>query len=240
PRLDTIVIGGAPVLRPLLARVVERFPAARIRAVYGMTEILPVAIADGVEKLAAPASDGDPVGRLVPSVHARVVDGELVLNGPGLARGYLADLPRHPLAELRTGDLARIDDGRLTLLGRRKDMFIRGTQNVYPGLYEPLIAGLPGVAEAAMIGVPDTIGDDRIVVVLVPAENPPSALTAAHPLIAAVRRALPGLIDAGVLPDAVVAAPRLPRSGRGSKLDRVALMASIVPLLHSMLGGPAE
>jgi acyl-CoA synthetase (AMP-forming)/AMP-acid ligase II len=203
-----------------------------------MTEILPVAIADGAEKLASPASDGDPVGRLVPSVTARVVDGELVLSGPGLARGYLAELPQHPLAELHTGDLARIDDGRLTLLGRRKDMFIRGTQNVYPGLYEPLIAGLPGVAEAAMIGVPDAIGDDRIVVVVVPSTDPPAEPTVAHPLVAAVLRALPGLIDAGVLPDAVVAAPRLPRSGRGSKLDRGALTASIAPLLQATLGAP--
>ena len=48
------MLGGAPVLRPLLARTAARFPRARIRAVYGMTEILPVAIADGVEKLAAP------------------------------------------------------------------------------------------------------------------------------------------------------------------------------------------
>ena len=63
--------------------------------------------------------------------------------------------------------LARIDGHRLTLLGRRKDMFIRGTQNVYPGLYEPLIAGLPGVSDAAMVGVPDEIGDDRIVVAVV-------------------------------------------------------------------------
>jgi acyl-CoA synthetase (AMP-forming)/AMP-acid ligase II len=239
PRLDTIVVGGAPVLRPLLSRIAERFPNARVRGIYGMTEILPVAIVDGAEKLAAPAGDGDPVGRLVPSVDARVVDGELVLSGPGLARGYLAELPQHPLTELRTGDLARIEDGRLTLLGRRKDMFIRGTQNVYPGLYEPIIAGLPGVAEAAMVGVPDDIGDDRIVVVVVPAAGPPDEPTSSHPLVAAVRRALPGVIDAGVLPDAVLAAPALPRSGRSRKLDRVALTASIAPILRTALGEPA-
>jgi len=234
--LDTIVIGGAPVLRPLLARIVERFPRARIRAVYGMTEILPVAIADGVEKLAAEPGEGDPVGRLASSVSARVDDGELVLSGPGLARGYLADLPQHPLTELRTGDLAALENGRLTLLGRRKDMFIRGTQNVYPGLYEPIIAGLPGVAEAAMVGVPDAIGDDRVVVVVVPAVGPPSSPTIAHALVSRVQRALPGLIDAGVLPDAVLAVPDLPRSGRSRKLDRVALTASIAPVLRSVLG----
>lgn len=212
-RLTTLILGGAPVLRPLLERAHARFPGAAIRAVYGMTEILPVAIADGVEKLHATPGEGDEVGRVVPSVVARIDAGELVLAGEGLARGYLADLPQHPLAELRTGDLARLDGDRLTLLGRKKDMFIRGTQNVYPGLYEPIIAGLPGVQEAAMVGVSDEIGDDRIVVVIV-----------ADPGVAdRVQRALPGLIDAGVLPDAVLTFTELPRSGRSRKLDRARL-----------------
>jgi acyl-CoA synthetase (AMP-forming)/AMP-acid ligase II len=183
-----------------------------------MTEILPVAIADGVAKLNAAPGEGDDVGRLVPSVTARIVDGELVLAGPGLARGYLAELPQHPLAELPTGDLASIADGRLTLLGRRKDMFIRGTQNVYPALYEPIIAGLPGVREAAMVGVPDEIGDDRIVVIVVPDRWPDEGI------VGRVERALPGLVDAGVLPDRVVALPELPTSGRSRKVDRARLV----------------
>ena len=110
-------------------------------------------------------------------------------------------------------------------------MFIRGTQNVYPGLYEPIIAGLPGVADAAMVGVPDEIGDDRIVVVIVPATDGPATASPDHPTVATVRRALPGLIDAGVLPDAVLAVRELPRSGRGRKLDRAALTASIARAL---------
>ncbi len=231
-RLQTIILGGAPVLRPLLQRIAPRFPDAAIRAIYGMTEILPVAIADGRAKLLEPASDGDPVGTLVPSVSARLVRGEngadeLVLSGPGLARGYLADLPEHPLTELATGDLASLDGDRLTLLGRAKDMFIRGTQNVYPGLYEPIIAGLPGVSDAAMVGVPDEIGDDRVVVVVVPQNVPPASPSAEHPVARSVARALPGLIDAGVLPDAVLAVAELPRAGRSRKLDRAALTAVV-------------
>ncbi|QNO38084.1 acyl--CoA ligase [Protaetiibacter sp. SSC-01] len=231
PALETIVLGGAPVLPPLLRRAFERMPDVRIQAVYGMTEILPVAIADGAEKLAAPAGGGDAVGRLVPSVRARIDDGELVLSGAGLARGYLAELPEHPLAELHTGDLAELDGDRLVLCGRAKDMFIRGTQNVYPGLYEPLIAGLPGVADAAMAGVPDAIGDDRILVAVVPALHPPAETSTSHPLAAEVRRRLPGLIDAGVLPDAVVAVPALPRAGRSRKLDRAALAGMLAPFV---------
>ncbi len=227
PKLATLLIGGAPVLRPLLERARARWPAARILAIYGMTEILPVAIADGDEKLAFTAP-GDFVGELLPGVAARVLDGELLLGGPGLAIGYLADLPEHPLTELRTGDLAAIDENRIVLLGRSKDMFIRGSTNVYPGLYEPVLAGIRGVAEVAMVGVPAAdIGNERVVLVVVPGRDVPPTLTARHPLIAVVAAALPGLIDAAVLPDLILAAPALPRSGRSGKLDRAALTAAV-------------
>lgn len=233
--LSLIALGGAPVLPPLIERALRRFPDARIRCVYGMSEILPVAIADGAEKLGR-AAEGDIVGRIAPSVRARIDDdGELVLAGPGLARAYLHELPAE-LAEVRTGDLARIermpDGDRLTLLGRKKDMLLRGTQNVYVGLYEPLIASLPGVADAAMVGVPDAIGDDRLVVAVVP-EGAPEHLApdAAHPLARRVAAALPGLIDHGALPDLVVAIGALPRRGRMRKPDRPALVALVAPLV---------
>ena len=217
--LDTLVLGGAPVLAPLLRRARARFPDAAIRAVYGMTEILPVAIADGAEKLVRDPSAGDWVGRVVPSVRARIEEGELVLSGPGMARGYLGE---PALVELRTGDLATLDGNELTLLGRAKDMFIRGTQNIYPGLYEPVVAGLPGVADVALTGLPDAIGDDRIVLLVVP-HDPPTIPTADHPVARRVAAALPGLIDAGALPDAVVAVPFIPRRGRTRKPDRAAI-----------------
>lgn len=222
PDLSTIVLGGAPVLIPLLARIHARFPNAAIRAVYGMTEVLPVAIADGIAKLDAGQADdgGDAVGVMASSVTARIDQGELVLSGPGLAKGYLADLPQSPLIELRTGDRARIDGDQLILLGRKKDMFIRGTQNVYPSLYEPSIAGLEGVSGAALTGVSNEFGDDQIILLVVPDEGAPATPSSEHPLIARVRRSLPGLIDAGVLPDHIVAVRELPVAGRSRKLDR--------------------
>jgi hypothetical protein len=82
-----------------------------------------------------------------------------------------------------------------------------------------------------MAGVPDAIGDDRVVVVVVPTEARPAGPTAAHPLVADVAARLPGLLDAGVLPDAVVALPALPRSGRSRKLDRTALAAMLAPFV---------
>ena len=217
PRLETILLGGAPVLRPLLTRLRSAFPDAEIRAVYGMTEILPVAIADGAAKLARDTDDGDWVGELVPTVTARLDGGELILSGPGMAQ-YLGE---DAATEVRTGDLARLDGRSLTLLGRTKDMFIRGTQNVYPALYESVLAGLPGVRDVVLTGVPDAIGDDRLVLLVVP-DDAPAHPDREHPVARRVARALPGLVDAGVLPDLVVAVPDLPRAGRSQKLDRAA------------------
>lgn len=210
PRLRAVLLGGAPVLRPLLERVRAQLPGARIHAIYGMTEILPVAIADGDEKLAF-TGPGDLVGTVMPHIRARIDGGELVLAGEGLAPHYLG---KPPLGELRTGDLARLDGDTLVLEGRAKDMFIRGTTNVYPGLYEPVIAGLPGIVEVAMVGVPDGIGDDAIVLAVVPGPGYDEA---------ALRRSLPGLIDSAVLPDRIMTVDALPTAGRSQKLDRAAL-----------------
>ena len=223
PKLRGILLGGAPVLRPLLERIERQLPGTLVHAIYGMTEILPVAIADGAAKLAFDGA-GDFVGELMPSVTARIDDGELVLSGAGLATRYLG---KGQLDELRTGDLGRIDGTRLILSGRSKDMFIRGVTNVYPGLYEPVIAGLEGVADVAMVGVPDAIGDDAVVLVVVPTAGVPSALSREHPLVTSLARTLPGLIDAAVLPDTILVAGELPRAGRSQKLDRAALSSAV-------------
>ena len=221
PGIELIALGGAPVLSPLLRRTRAAMPNARIRAIYGMTEVLPVAIADGAEKLTRDPAEGDWLGRIASSVDAAIVDGELRLAGPGLARGYLHRLPER-LEQLDTGDLARIDDGELTMLGRKKDMLIRDRTNIYPGLYEPVIAGLPGVQDAFIVGVPDEIGDDRVVLALVADDDT---------VPARVERALPGLIDHAALPDAVVRIQDVPRSGRQSKPDRAALGVLVADLL---------
>jgi acyl-CoA synthetase (AMP-forming)/AMP-acid ligase II len=156
------------------------------------------------------------VGELMAHVTATIEEGELVVAGPGLALGYLG---QEPLRRLRTGDLARIEPSagrhaRLVLGGRSKDMFIRGTTNVYPGLYEPVIAGIPGVQEAALAAVPNEIGDDELVLVIVGDAG-------------RVAAALPGLIDAAVMPDRIVVMESLPRRGRSRKLDRAALAEAL-------------
>jgi acyl-CoA synthetase (AMP-forming)/AMP-acid ligase II len=224
PALRCLMVGAAPVPPALLQRARKAFPDTEILAMYGMTEIPPVAVATAEEKIAGTAL-GDLVGAPLPGVRARIAeDGELVVSGRNLCRGYLG---QDPMTEHHTGDLATLVDGRIVLAGRKKDMIIRGTTNVYPGLYEPAIAALPGVESAAMIGVPNEIGDERIVLAVSDGSAGPARILSGHPLADRVRAALPGLIDANALPDKVVVVTAIPTAGRSRKPDRAALRALI-------------
>ena len=223
--LRYLLLGSAPVPPAVLRRAVAAAGGrTEVLSVYALTEMLPVAIADAAEKFAHwdSGSGGDLLGAPLPGVEAKIAaDDELLLRGPNTCLGYLGE---PPLEWLETGDLARLDDrGRLILIGRKKDMLIRGSANIYPGLYEPAIAALPGVAEAAMVGLADPVtGDEEVVLAVVPdGDVPPAALRSR------LRRALPEVIDAAALPDRIEVLPGLPRAGRSHKLDRDALRALV-------------
>lgn len=214
--LRSVLLGGAPVGTDLLRRARTLLADTEILSVYGMTEIVPVAVASADDKLRY-EGPGDLAGATLPGVRARLgPDGELMVAGPNLCRGYLGSAP---MVEHATGDLARLDGDRIILIGRKKDMIIRGRVNIYPGLYEPTIARLDGVAQAVLVGLPGASGDERVVLAVVPAdsETPPEALAGR------VRSELPRLVDAGALPDEVVVVQAIPVVGRSSKPDRVAL-----------------
>ena len=217
--LRMLLIGGAPVPVAFLKRLRERItPATDVWCIYGMTELLPIASISMQAKLAAPA-EGDFVGPTVRGVEARIAnDGELLVRGPGLFSRYLGHqtVDEHP-----TGDLARMDASGITLLGRAKDMIIRGEYNIYPALYEPAFDRLPGVRRSAMIGIPDDAGaDEQIIVVLEPASGvEPRELE--RTVEEALRRGRLD-IDGFARPDHVIALD-LPEVGRSSKVDKAAL-----------------
>ena len=232
--LRTVMLGAAPVLAPFLERAMRLLPGVDFKLIYGMTELLPIAIADGAEKLAfasgaeaeltAPdgSGEGDFLGAPLPAVHLRVAeDHELLASGPNMCRGYLG---QPDMSEHATGDLVRLDHGgpdgspRLVMIGRKKDMIIRGKTNIYPALYEPLIGRVHGVAQAVLVGVPDGIGDESVWLAVVPAAGEDPGKVRARLL-----RELPRLIDESALPDRIEIMHELPVNGRHRKTDRAKL-----------------
>ena len=218
--LRLLMLGAAPVRRPFLERLRTILaPSTNVRAIYGMTEAIVVASATLDEKLAY-AGEGDLLGTLFSEAGARIAgDGELFISGPHLFRGYLNG---SPVEEHATGDLAAIDErGRLVLMGRRKDMIIRGHFNIYPELYEARIEAIAGVRRCAMIGVYDEqIADERVVLAVEPEPGLDPEVFERH-----VRKQLyegEFSIDAAAQPDRILVMT-LPLSGRSSKIDRIAL-----------------
>jgi acyl-CoA synthetase (AMP-forming)/AMP-acid ligase II len=160
--------GGSPIAPELQARARAAFPAvARTFGLgYGLTECGALATLHTGDELAAHPTS---VGRPVPTVEleirggdgARVpdgVDGEVHIKSPMVMREYW----RNPEATaaalapgrwLRSGDIGRLEDGRLYLASRKRDLIFRGGENVYPVEIEQRLEQHPGVAEAAVIGV---------------------------------------------------------------------------------------
>ena len=191
----------------------------RVYSAYAMTEMLPVSFVEMGDKLAYEGS-GDLVGAPCPGVQLRIAgDGEVMASGPNLCKGYLAG---PALSELATGDLGRIDpDGRLVLLGRKKDMIIRGAYNIYPGLIEDAIAGISGVRRCALVGVYDENRADEVVVLAFEPEDG----FGAHDVQSRIQREIssgPHRIDIQARPDHIVAVG-IPLSGRSHKVDKGAL-----------------
>ena len=162
---------------PLLAEAHERFEAKtrqRILERYGMTEtgMITSHPYQGGERLAGT------VGYPLPGVEVRIQGGGsgpgvLEVRGPNVFSGYWR-MPEKTAEELSedgwfvTGDVATQDaDGRITLVGRAKDLIIAGGLNIYPKEIEEAIDALPGVEESAVIGVPHPDMGEGVVAVVV-------------------------------------------------------------------------
>jgi long-chain acyl-CoA synthetase len=158
-----VLPGGAPVSADLLARVSAAFPNATrgVGQVYGLSEAGGV-LSSGVAKDLAthPGSSG----RIVPVAEIRIDDpddvgnGEILARSPAVMDGYWG-LPGDPVLTddgwLHTGDLGRTDDdGYLYVTGRKKDMIIRGGENIAPAHIEACLLAHAGVREAAVVGLP--------------------------------------------------------------------------------------
>lgn len=158
----SISLGGAPVSAELVRRLGAAFPNLKraISANYGMTEAGgSVASASGSVMAENPGTSG----RALPVVELRVDrpdengEGEILVRTPGQMLGYWRDPDSDPIDHegfLRTGDLGRVSDGLLWVVGRSKDVVIRGGENIAAAHVEAVVLQHPAVAEVAVVGLP--------------------------------------------------------------------------------------
>jgi acyl-CoA synthetase (AMP-forming)/AMP-acid ligase II len=178
--------GGAPVGPELLRLMREIFPNARasVGVGYGLTESTSgVAMIFGEELERRPGS----VGRALPTVRIEIRDGkghalpdgeegEIHLHGPQVMREYWRRPEESaevllPGRWLRTGDWGRLEDGYLYVNSRKRDLILRGGENVYPAEIEQCLEGHPGVREAAVLGVDHPELGQEVKAVVVPAQG---------------------------------------------------------------------
>jgi fatty-acyl-CoA synthase len=167
--LRTGIMAGAPCPIEVMRRVQRDMHMTEVTIAYGMTETSPVsfqsATDDPVDKRVTT------VGRILPHLEVKIVDvdgrtvpvgdkGELCTRGYSVMQGYWDDPARTAEAVrdgwMHTGDLATLDEqGYCNIVGRVKDMVIRGGENVYPREVEEFLFGHPKVAAVQVFGVPD-------------------------------------------------------------------------------------
>ncbi|MBU8907914.1 class I adenylate-forming enzyme family protein [Desertibacillus haloalkaliphilus] len=170
PHLRLLTYGAAPMPFELVKRVKEVFSDVKVQNLYGQTENSPGATTlkdhHALEKVGS-------VGEPLPQSEVRVVDecgkdvavgevGEIIVKGPHVMKGYLKneEATRETLKDgwLYSGDLGRLDEeGLLYIVDRKKDMIIRGGENIYPVEIEEVLYQIPEILEAAIIGVPDEV-----------------------------------------------------------------------------------
>ena len=156
--------------------------------------------------------------------------GNIELAGPMLATGYL-DAPGQTAVAFRDGwfqtsDLGRCDgQGRLQVLGRADDVIITGGLNVAPAEVEAVLTGLPGVAAACVVGLPDPDWGERVTAVVIPADpgRPPEP--------GALRLAACRLLTGAQVPKEIVLLDALPLCGVG-KPDRSAVRTMLAARNH--------
>jgi fatty-acyl-CoA synthase len=169
--LRTGIMAGSPCPVEVMKRVVSEMHMDEVTICYGMTETSPVSTQtradDSLDRRVST------VGRVHPHVEVKVIDpetdlpvplgttGELCTRGYSVMIGYW-DEPEKTAEVLRqgwmhTGDLAVMDsEGYLNIVGRIKDMVIRGGENIYPREIEEFLYGHPDIVDAQVIGVPDS------------------------------------------------------------------------------------
>ncbi|GMA20709.1 fatty-acyl-CoA synthase [Arsenicicoccus piscis] len=175
--LRTGIMAGSPCPTEVMKKVIAQMNMREVAINYGMTETSPVSTSTRVDDDLRRRTET--VGRVMPHLEVKVVDpesgrpvprgstGELCTRGYSVMRGYWNQPDQTAEAIdaggwMHTGDLATMDDdGYCSIVGRIKDMVIRGGENVYPREIEEFLYTHPDIADVQVIGVPDeTYGEE--------------------------------------------------------------------------------
>jgi len=184
--LRTGIMAGSPCPIEVMKRVIDQLHMREVTIAYGMTETSPVSFQSGhddpIERRVST------VGRVQPHCEVKIVDGdgktvargvagELCTRGYSVMHGYWDDPARTVEAVdkegwMHTGDLATLDDeGFCNIVGRIKDMVIRGGENVYPREIEEFLYGHPGISDVQVVGVPDHKYGEELCAWIIPREG---------------------------------------------------------------------
>ncbi|HUC38285.1 MAG TPA: AMP-binding protein [Acidimicrobiales bacterium] len=181
-------IAGAAALEPEVAERFEHRFGVPVWQGYGLTEASPAVSTS----LGTGRNRAGSVGHPLPGVELRIVDeggeqvldgdpGEIWVRGPNVFAGYWGDEPSTaevltPDGWLRTGDVGVVGpDGDLYVVDRKKDLVIVSGFNVYPGEVEKVVAEVPGVSAAVVVGLPDALTGESVEAVVV--RQPGAAVT---------------------------------------------------------------
>lgn len=222
-RLRWLVSGSEPVPRAVIERLAAELPDCSIVQGYGLSEFPTMAtMLRADEAITHAGSAGRPLSVTDLAVQrpdgtiARRGEGEILLRSLATMREY-AGRPEETAAAfadgwLHTGDLGVVDDdGFLTITGRKKDMIISGGLNVYPKEIEEVLYRIPGIREAAVVGVPDDRWGETAVAVVVGDDLDPES----------IREHCAGQLASYKRPRAVLLhADPLPRNPTGKVLKR--------------------
>ncbi|AXX28394.1 AMP-binding protein [Actinosynnema pretiosum subsp. pretiosum] len=215
-----VIASSGSALPPRVVRDCLRRTGPALHNLYGSTEVSWVTVARPDELAAHPTTagkpppgtvleildeHGDPVppggtGRIFAG-NAMLFDGYTHAEGRDRVRGLLP-----------TGDLGRVVDGLLFVVGRDDEMVVSGGENVHPSAVEDVISAMPGVREVAVVGVPDERFGQRLVAHVVKDDDGPDE----EAVLARVRAELARF----AVPRAVVFRPELPRNATGKVLKR--------------------
>lgn len=234
PALRSLSYGGAKVSERVLRDALERFPDVGFVNAYGLTETAStIAVLGPDDHRAAVTSDDAEVrrrlssaGRILPTIEIEVRDddgrvlptgeiGLIHLRGEQIAGEYSTGSLLDADGWFCTRDRGSVDrEGYLFVEGRADDTIIRGGENIAPAEIEEVLAALPAVAEACVVGVPDDEWGQQIAAVIV--RRPGQDLTADE-----VRDAVRGALRGSKTPETVVFRDELPHTETGKLLRRV-------------------